>query len=640
MSSPSAKHFDAIVAGRPLRRDQTSLILSEVLTSEALNAQGLRGQGYLSRLSADKADPPFFVNGVPIAFDEDWMQGLSQRLSLDLRKIQQQVYEGTVAEESNIAGHLLEGASTVRNPILVPEDERSVTLFNMNNIYEDHATEIQGFKSLNEGKPDQPSFTVFVDLMSDAGRELFTNAVGFALSNPDIHLTINHFSESLSPMWSDKAMDYIRTMRPEYSEETFKRIEASLLKEPVKWGKKKTASASPLAYSLGLKHGQQGVLVNGRLVGPLPTGFTMTLDDFETLTSYEQKKRIQPAVAALRELGLGHLLKTPQVLAKVSSIVARSSISDVPEGIFDTTPGPRTSIFEKWKSEHTSILLGQPTDAAITFVASLDPVSETAQRWAPMLHVLAQLGGVQVRIFLNPSEMIQELPVKRFYRQVLFPAPSFSDIGGILAPGARFDGIPEETLLTLAMDTPPSWLVAPEDSLYDLDNIKLSSLKTGEYIDATYELEHILIEGHSRETSSGAPPRGAQLLLGTEFQPDLAGTIVMANLGYFQFKANPGVYDLALQPGKSENIFNIDSAGTMGHAAQAGDETREVALSSFLGATIFPRLSRKPGQEQQDVLDMPEQTMQQAVSGFKKQAQSVLAQGGRLADDLLAKAGL
>jgi UDP-glucose:glycoprotein glucosyltransferase len=47
--------------------------------------------------------------------------------------------------------------------------------------------------------------------------------------------------------------------------------------------------------------------------------------------------------------------------------------------------------------------------------------------------------------------------------------------------------------------------VAPKECNYDLDNIKLSSLKNGADIDAVYELEHILIEGHSRDVTTGPP---------------------------------------------------------------------------------------------------------------------------------------
>ena len=61
-----------------------------------------------------------------------------------------------------------------------------------------------------------------------------------------------------------------------------------------------------------------------------------------------------------------------------------------------------------------------------------------------------------------------------------------------------------------------------------------------------------------------AAPRGAQLVLGTERNSHAADTIIMANLGYFQFKANPGFYKISLQEGRSSEIFNIDSVGSRG----------------------------------------------------------------------------
>jgi UDP-glucose:glycoprotein glucosyltransferase len=152
------------------------------------------------------------------------------------------------------------------------------------------------------------------------------------------------------------------------------------------------------------------------------------------------------------------------------------------------------------------------------------------------------------------------------------------------------------------MDVPPSWLVAPQDSVHDLDNIKLSSVK-GSNVDAVYALEHILIEGHSRDLTTQSPPRGVQLVLGTEDNPYFADTIVMANLGYFQFKAQPGLWNINLKPGRSERIFNLDSLGILGYSPQSGDDSNQVALLSFQGRTLFPRLSRKKGQENEDVLE-------------------------------------
>lgn len=126
-------------------------------------------------------------------------------------------------------------------------------------------------------------------------------------------------------------------------------------------------------------------------------------------------------------------------------------------------------------------------------------------------------------------------------------------------------------------------------------------------------------------------------MLGTNKDQHFADTIIMANLGYFQFKANPGFYNLTLQKGRSEEIFHIDSAGTLGYSPQAGDKLTEIALTSFRGATIFPRLSRKPGKEDEDVLESAKTT----ADHIADKADSILAKvglGSVKSSDVLSKA--
>lgn len=67
----------------------------------------------------------------------------------------------------------------------------------------------------------------------------------------------------------------------------------------------------------------------------------------------------------------------------------------------------------------------------------------------------------------------------------------------------------------------------------------------------------MLLEGHCFEATTGSPPRGLQITLGTERQPVKVDTIVMANLGYFQLKANPGAWLLRLRQGRSAEIYDI-----------------------------------------------------------------------------------
>jgi UDP-glucose:glycoprotein glucosyltransferase len=150
------------------------------------------------------------------------------------------------------------------------------------------------------------------------------------------------------------------------------------------------------------------------------------------------------------------------------------------------------------------------------------------------------------------------------------------------------------------MDTPPSWIVRPESSPYDLDNLVLGS--SLEPVNIHFNLNQLLIEGHAREANN-APPRGLQLQLTDKDNQAISDTQVMANLGYFQFKAAPGVYQLAIRPGRGREVYDLESVGAQGWDSQGVNVTgTTIALTSFEGATILPRFERQPGMEMANVL--------------------------------------
>lgn len=599
--------FAAATKERKPRPEKEVLSLDQVLKSEHYDNVATRTADYQRRLSLHGASPHFLVNGIPVSRETNWMQELSMLIGRDLKLIQQGIIEGVFEEDAVLPEFYLAGAFESRNTFIMPEDPKSVRIVDLATIFGPDSTVLDQIPriEIESGVLGGIHVIVVGDFESETGLKLLINALKFRKENGEVELLLVHngATESEGGISRLDAIQHALTKGADI-DSILNAVTSSAVSDA-------TASDSQqiilthrrLAEQLGFDAGVEGLVVNGRAVGPIPREYSLSVEEIGQLIAYERSKRIEPVAKASLALRLNKKLTKPLDLAKLTSMVTLSTISDVPEGIFESMPDFRLDVADKWKTEHSVITVSNSEDPAINVAVVLDPASETAQRWLPILKVLSELAGVQLKIFLNPKDELKELPVKRFYRYVLESEPSFTADGALSRPGASFTGVPVEALLTLGMDVPTSWLVAPKESVYDPDNIKLSALKTGANVDAIYALEHILIEGHSRDVTTNSPPSGVQLVLGTEDNPYFADTIIMANLGYFQFKAQPGVWQISLKPGRSEKLFNIDSVGGLGYRPQPGDESTEVTLLSFQGRTLFPRLSRKPGHENDDVLE-------------------------------------
>lgn len=172
-------------------------------------------------------------------------------------------------------------------------------------------------------------------------------------------------------------------------------------------------------------------------------------------------------------------------------------------------------------------------------------------------------------------------------------------------PKAEFTDLPPDPIYTLAMDVPQSWLVRPRESLHDLDNIQLNSLSGSERttgVEAIFSLDYLVVEGHAQDLVTKQPPRGLQLQLSSHSVP-VADTQVVANLGYFQLRAAPGVFQLEIRPGRGQEIYDMTSAGNQGWGSPSVEEVgADITVASFEGVTLFPMFQRKEGMENADVL--------------------------------------
>ncbi|KAJ6439944.1 UDP-glucose:glycoprotein glucosyltransferase [Purpureocillium lavendulum] len=612
--------------------------LKDILAANSYAAQEKLAASWAKRLGADTTAPPLFINGVLTPRDKNWMQTMSVKISEDLQNVQQGIFHGLLTEETWIPGIFLKGAAMKRNPYISLESDKGLRILDVSKLYEEHAGLMKHAPTFeayaDSSKENWAVVTVLADVKSDDGQDLVLAALDFKRSNPGIHLELLHNPADIStasPVNAALKKDKEALASTE-TREALGKIVNRATDAPEDDDLAEALSSFLSMARIGA--GAQAILLNGRIVGPIESGDAFTSDDFQYLLDFEQKHRILPVYKAVDDLGLGAQISSAISAAKLTSITALSTISDLPEGVFESAPTIRSTLYNSWNTTHTAIEVGDAKSADVHIVGLLDPVSEKAQRWVPILKVLSDLEGVYLKLILNPREKIGELPVKRFFRFVMEPKPSFDVSGAVAGLKATFNSLPSEALLTAGMDVPPAWLVAPKESAQDLDNIKLSSAQAD--VDATYELEHILIEGHSRE-DEGSPPRGAQLVLSTEKEPLVTDTIVMSNLGFFQFKANPGFFKIQLKAGRTSDIYSIESIGAQGWEPVPGDEGTELALMDFRGSTLYPRLKRKPGMEEEDVLESSEDASSDSlVSKGMKFAEGLL--GGSKAKAVSSKA--
>ena len=155
--------------------------------------------------------------------------------------------------------------------------------------------------------------------------------------------------------------------------------------------------------------------------------------------------------------------------------------------------------------------------------------------------------------------------------------------------------------MLIACAVPGFWIVKAISSAHDLDNIKLSSLSGADVargVIAVYKLRNILVEGHARDVTEGQPPRGLQFVLGTRQDPNLVDTITMANFGYFQLQASPGVWTLTLRDGRSRELYDVLHVGENYKTLFRGGGDKPINLvkgamvmvDGFDGLTLFVRV--------------------------------------------------
>ncbi|XP_014811121.1 PREDICTED: UDP-glucose:glycoprotein glucosyltransferase 2 [Calidris pugnax] len=337
---------------------------------------------------------------------------------------------------------------------------------------------------------------------------------------------------------------------------------------------------------LKLLPGQMAVVSNGRVLGPLDEN-EFYAEDFNLLEKITYSTSAEKIKAIVKEMG-NSSKSGSDLIMKIDALLSSLPKTEMRQDA------------ELLKDQHSVVKVDpQQNEPFYDVIAIVDPLTREAQKMAHLLIVLKDIINVKLRLFLNCRSKLSEAPLKSFYRFVLEPELTYGINKHLPSePMAKFLELPESPLLTLNMITPESWLVEAVNSSCDLDNIHLQDIK-GTVI-AEYELEYILLEGHCFDVTTGQPPRGLQFTLGTKNNPVMVDTIVMANLGYFQLKANPGAWTLRLRKGRSEEIYQVFSHEGTDSEADLTDVI--VVLNNFRSKIIKVQVQKKPDKVNEDLL--------------------------------------
>ncbi|XP_042619727.1 UDP-glucose:glycoprotein glucosyltransferase 2-like isoform X2 [Cyprinus carpio] len=597
------------------------------------------GRGFY-RKSGLGALPIGLFNGVPLSSEEmdpeELETVLLQKIMETTNFFQRAAFMGQITESVDVVDFLMEQANVVPriNPLILSSERRyldftsspvaddwdDTTVFSYLDSRDKTAVVSKRMKYFIRDEEEVlygGTVWIVADIEQPPGRQLLQNALKHmkssssscrvgVINNPSGKPTEDNSSlyraiwASLLTQSSKNTLDFTLKLLKEENVELLK--QGTKIKHLLKQGmdhdafeKKFNTMEVDFLHSqqkyckevLKLKAGQRAVVSNGRILSLLDEEEEFSVEDFHLLEKITLRTSAEKIKSKIKQMNL-NAQKANDLIMKVDALLTSSPKGEARKDV------------KLLKDKHSVLQLAQREDEVFyDVVAIVDPLTRDAQKLAPLLVVLGQVVNMKVQVFMNCRAKLSEMPLKSFYQYVLERDVSFFG-NNSLSPGpvARFTEIPESPLLTLNMITPESWMVEAVRSPYDLDNIHLQEISG--VVNAEYELEYLLLEGHCFDLSTGQPPRGLQFTLGMRQEPLMHDTIVMANLGYFQLKANPGAWILRLREGRSEDLYQIQAHDGTDSPLDAGDVI--VVLNSFHSKIIKVRVQKKPDKLNEDLL--------------------------------------
>uniref|UniRef100_A0A668AUE2 UDP-glucose ceramide glucosyltransferase-like 1 n=1 Tax=Myripristis murdjan TaxID=586833 RepID=A0A668AUE2_9TELE len=599
--------------------------------------------------------PLALFNGVPLSpeeMDPDELETIILQRIMDTTNVfQRAVFMGQLTEGTDVVDYLMDQPNVVPriNPLILstdrkyldftssPDDWEDTTMFSYLDSRDKTAVMAKRMKYFTKNDEDgMTAVTIWIvgDFEKDSGRRLLLSALKHWKASPGVRVGVianptgkpsedntvlyRAIWASLLTQKNKAAADFLQKLLKEESVQLLK--QGTKMKDLLLQGmdedafeKKYNTLEVDFIHSqqlfcrdvLKLSRGQRAVVSNGRILGPFEEQEEFIVEDFHLLEKIALSTSAEKVKAKVKQMGM-KAKQASNLVMKVDALLTAAPKGEARRDVHFIKDSHRWAMAFHCLLSYslcslTGVLHFSPRENEVFYdvVAIVDPLTREAQKMSSLLIVLSQVVNLKLQVFMNCRAKLSEMPLKSFYRFVLESDVTFLANDSVsLGPMARFMELPESPLLTLNMITPESWMVEAVRSPYDLDNIHLQEVSG--VVTAEYELEHLLLEGHCFDLSTGQPPRGLQFTLGMSQDPLMHDTIVMANLGYFQLKANPGAWILKLRKGRSEDIYQILAHDGTDSPADAGDVV--VVLNSFHSKIIKVRVQKKADKINEDLL--------------------------------------
>lgn len=569
--------------------------------------------------------PQVFVNGFPLSESEMESDVLEESIITKImhltQDVQMAIYRGNIHDSTNLLDYAMDREVIMPrlNPRVLNMAREYLQINEMKKPAQDF---VKNIKYLVKN-PDMNSLTLWIvcDPDSAKGSEFLNEAISFsessklstrlgillkrsAKSNGDqikkaIFYALNNFDKKTSLSLIKKIIKEKAFNDLKKNKKTFQELNISELSDQDVLEKLNNFNIDAVVKEHEeFLNGQtqfrdsehNGLIANGWILGPFDDDEIFIDKDFSLLENF------------ILKIGLK---QTKDLIVKWHSETPLSDIDDktvmINSILGKYTSTEKRSQVPMFTTGFVNIKPKNENEPFYDLVVILDPLTRNAQKVSTILRVLTETANVNLIIYFNCKDKLSATPLKSFYRYVLESEIRFNEKGQFIPPLAYFHNVPQSPILTLNVHPTENWMVEAVNSPFDLDNICLKETDAdGAY--GEFELEHLIIEGHAYDVLSGQSPRGLQFNLGTIAQPDLYDTIVMANLGYFQLKASPGMWLLQLRNGRSKEIYDVIS-----HENTDSESKRSpvitIVIDSFEAKVIKVKVSKKADKLNENLLD-------------------------------------